>query len=398
MTRILLHIGGEKTGSTYLQHWLHGNARQLLRRHGVLYPTARPLCVRRAHFPLAASLLPPQARDFLPWRQQDSAEPLFAELHRQLRRSGAHTLLLSAEHFASRLDLAAIRRLRHLLDADDVQVLLYARRQDEVALSRFGTDLRNGARNGFQPERIAPQHRAYNPWQVACDWISVFGEANVQVRGYAEAARAGLASDLLQALALPDDGQWTPVQRANPRLHCDEARLLQLLNRHLPTWTEALACGRPDQHRRAMRLRDLVLRHYRARFGETGATLNGLFDHAARAQLLARFADDNARLARRFPAAPAPPPAPCAESPATPGDPGPVCEQTLSDRLAMVLEDAGLRLNGGRITRRWPAAWQRLRAGWQRYAATIRPRHSPDHLGGIAALAASLTSLGQACC
>src|SRR5690242_19599893 len=39
MTRLYLHIGTEKTGTSSVQQFLNNN-RELLRRHGVLYPVA----------------------------------------------------------------------------------------------------------------------------------------------------------------------------------------------------------------------------------------------------------------------------------------------------------------------------------------------------------------------
>lgn len=390
MTRVLLHIGGEKTGSTYLQHWLHRNSRRLLERHGVLYPTRGPACLRRAHFPLAAALLPPQARDFAPGLAA-SAESLVDDLKRQLHRSGAHTLLLSAEHFASRLDLPALRRLRQLLGTDDVRIALYARRQDEIALSRFGTDLRNGRREDFHPATVGTHDRTLMPWRVASDWSSVFGTRQVRVRSYADAIRIGLARDLLYSLDLPDDGHWHDVPRANQRLDCDEARLLQLLNRHLPTWQEAFAAGTPQQHRRAVRLRDAALRHYRSRHAGRAAPLAGMLDAAERERLLARFAQDNQRLARQFAIVHAPTAA--ATAPLAPASTQRSCDHTLSVRLDDILATMGLRRAGKGIVPRWNAPWPAL-------AAAIRRRLARRHAArcnGLLTAATALTSLGYCC-
>ncbi len=126
MTRVVVHIGAQRTGSEAIHRGLYVN-QELLARHGVLVPTAgrhelSPQAVR--HHLLAWNLDPHEdrARDDRVWD----------DLAREIEESSASTVLLSSELFAP---LAAnpafgpqlLERLRGL--ADDVTVVFFAREQ-----------------------------------------------------------------------------------------------------------------------------------------------------------------------------------------------------------------------------------------------------------------------------
>jgi len=150
--RAILHIGTEKTGTTAIQYRMRAVA-QHLARQGVVYPEVLgpgnhthlvAACMDddvwdrvKANI-LAIHSLPPRA----------FRERLQAEFARALKEAGDwHTVIASSELIHSRLLLPSeIDRLFAMFrpHVDDIEVLLFLRRQDRLALSRFSTALRGG--------------------------------------------------------------------------------------------------------------------------------------------------------------------------------------------------------------------------------------------------------------
>jgi hypothetical protein len=197
LRRILLHIGGEKTGSTSVQAMLAMN-RDALLAAGFAVPRTPGAA---NHIGLAAWAGEPALVPDLvaaiggPERVAALPEALAAEV--AALPPHAHTLLLSGEHCQSRLhDAAAIARLRDgllaPLGAGEVQVLVYLRRQDGIALSSHGTWLRS---HGALPSSPFPGDPAslalLDHAALLARWASVFGHDALAPRIYEVAAFTG---------------------------------------------------------------------------------------------------------------------------------------------------------------------------------------------------------------
>ena len=131
MARLILHVGAHKTGTSYLQRILHLN-RDLLARHGVIYPDLGP---NPAHHILTTPWI--DNPEIAPhWYGPGGPEGLWQRIIADLAdRDG--TVILSAEPFSrmapqavDMVDLAA--RCRRF---DDVTVVYVARNQVELAQS-----------------------------------------------------------------------------------------------------------------------------------------------------------------------------------------------------------------------------------------------------------------------
>ena len=303
MARIVLHIGCEKTGSSYLQRLFYINAPLLRKRYGLLYPTDEVLCWHNAHYPLAASLLPPERRDFMPPCSTQNVGALFEHLNHAIARTGCERVLLSAEHFSSRFDRAAAMMLAEQLSGHSVQILLYVRRQDEMALSALATDLCCGNRDWLPFDRISPDNRRFNPLQIIDDWSAAFGSDAITVRSYAEVAEQGIAADLLAHAQLSDIDLSTlhQVERVNQRISYYEARLLHGINQLLPTWREAVSAGSPESYHQANLLRAKLLAWLRDEKALTQeVSLGAALSPAERTMLMRRFACINEKLIQCF--------------------------------------------------------------------------------------------------
>lgn len=299
MAHILLHIGSEKTGTTYLQYTLHANANLLRKKYGVLYPTDGLLCQQRAHHPIAAAFLSSDRCDFIAPSSQQPAALLMDQLNRLIDRTHSDYVLLSAEHMSSRFDRAAISELAAHLSGHSVQVILYARRQDEMALSALSTDLCCGSRDWIPIDRISPDVRRFNPLQVVEDWQAVFGTDAVTVRSYASACRHDLTADFLRCAGLEhaDLSEFESVGRINQRISLYEARILHGINQFLPTWREAVCAGEPDAYHEANQLRRSLLAWLRSDNAVSSElALEGALTSDERATLMQRFTHINDRL------------------------------------------------------------------------------------------------------
>lgn len=136
-TRVIVHAGYHKTGTTSIQVALT-RSRDRLRGAGVLYPqTGVP-----PQFPYGHHLLPwslTRVNPVLPISfDPQSAHDLWAELIGEIERSACPVVVLSSEEF-DRLDAAAIRAAAGALGAYDIVPVVFVRNHAELIESMFRT-------------------------------------------------------------------------------------------------------------------------------------------------------------------------------------------------------------------------------------------------------------------
>ena len=299
VAHVLLHIGSEKTGTTYLQHLLQANANVLRKKYGLLYPTDSLLCQQGAHHPVAAAFLAPERCDFIALSSRQPAAQLMEHLDHVIARAHSDRVLLSAEHMSSRFDRDAISELATHLSQHTVQVIFYVRRQDEMALSALSTDLCCGSRDWIPLERISPNVRRFNPLRIIEDWQAVFGTDAVTVRSYTSACLGDLARDFLGCIGLEqvELSEWEAAGRINQRISLYEARVLHGINQFLPTWREAVHRGEPEAYHEANHLRRSLLAWLRSEDAvSSDVPLDAALTSRQRMTLMQRFADINRRL------------------------------------------------------------------------------------------------------
>ena len=149
----IVHIGLEKTGSTAIQKWLAGH-RTLLRENGILMPSSIGY---PNHTKLVAACLDDGAVDNIKsyqlfatgFSEQAFRRHVFSALQREIlsNRSDWHTLLISSELISSRLSsVSEIQRLLGQIQphVDRIRFVVFLRRQDQLAVSRFSSILRSG--------------------------------------------------------------------------------------------------------------------------------------------------------------------------------------------------------------------------------------------------------------
>ncbi len=238
--RAIVQIGTEKTGTTTLQHFLAAN-RTRLAQNGFIYPR---FCGAINHTGLAAFALDPAKRDAIrqPFGGDDAADvPAMRERLRDAAAAelgSAGTVIFCSEHCHSRLTTdEEVETLRGLLAEffDDVQISVYLRRQDQVALSLYSTRLKSGAVD----RAILPQTDADDPYfnydRFLALWENAFGRANVHVRLFDRRSLVGgsIVDDFLAAWELGAPEAYMPVADQNESLRPAAQEFLRLANAHL---------------------------------------------------------------------------------------------------------------------------------------------------------------------
>jgi hypothetical protein len=148
-SRLILHIGLQKSGTTYLQEIIASRAQEFAEA-GVLYPMSPPDQRRRRtenHEWATYGLLGAE----YPWvseRRADAEKGAWKALQRQVTRAKG-TVLLSAEAL-SVIRAPAIRLLLDRLGVDDVEVVVTARSLSRSLPSLWQQHVRNGRRLGFE--------------------------------------------------------------------------------------------------------------------------------------------------------------------------------------------------------------------------------------------------------
>ncbi|MEH6635889.1 MAG: hypothetical protein V7700_10235 [Halioglobus sp.] len=239
--RCVLHIGTEKTGSTAIQQYLYAN-REELRKVGVCKSLSAGNINNRA---LPAAFIPDNmADDFLKARELVSLQQrhnwkaqFLRDFTAEIRSASewADVFVISSEHFHSRLlHIDKVTALHEFLAplCDDITIICYLRRQDQMALSLYSQVLRAG----YVPQTILPtqwteEQDIYFDFERLLDrWAQGFGENNCVPRIYSrtDLVNGDVVADFLQTAAICISPIATTA-KSNPALSAAaQAALLQV--------------------------------------------------------------------------------------------------------------------------------------------------------------------------
>jgi hypothetical protein len=237
--KLILHIGTHKTGTTALQQFLYANREPLVGR-GFHYAT--PPHLQEAN--LIANALNAGKRRVV---------HEFLTKHIECAtRSGAHTILASAENFyamgvleamqrreacanAIERDHALIETLHSLMPEgiDVSEIVCYFRRPDRYAESLYSQHVKRGIIFDGTFEEFLPIIRPalfYDKHMRA--WSDAFEESNCTVRLY-EPVRADIVSDFVRdVMGIDDIGQFSRTHnQGNERVSRDVLEFKRLRNK-----------------------------------------------------------------------------------------------------------------------------------------------------------------------
>jgi hypothetical protein len=255
MRTAILHIGTEKTGTTTIQDCLNLN-RAALAERGWGYPASfggkgcQHLAMHAMHVGHCEDLHARLGLDSEEKRREFNAEVKV----RFLREMAAlpqtiHTVILSSEYFHSRLRQEdELRGLRDLLAGafDRIRILVYLRRQDQVAVSHYSTGMRAGStRREVLPE-VGESDCYYNYDLLLAKWAAAFPEAEITPRLFRRDEWPGgdLVHDFLDACGIEDRQGLRPPERRNESISAPAQEFLRQMNLSFPA-----VDGRADRHR-----------------------------------------------------------------------------------------------------------------------------------------------------
>ncbi|MGX9964400.1 hypothetical protein ACVFYP_13805 [Roseomonas sp. F4] len=235
----ILHIGGEKTGSTTLQTTLAAN-RTALAEQGVLYSRAAGA---QNHLKLALHATEGRGTGDLRAMAGLEDEADFAaflrdfpaELRAEAEASDARLIFYSNEHLASRIrDADGVRRLWSLLGpiADEIKVLFYVRPQPELVLAGWSTMLKSGAAEPFDLARLLRHGTPLDHAAVLDRWSGYFAEPYWILRAYQRQAMAkgDIVADVLACCDIPAEAVPRRLAPMNRSLDAATAEFLRLYN------------------------------------------------------------------------------------------------------------------------------------------------------------------------
>lgn len=241
-----MHIGTEKTGSTTIQAFLHEN-RESLQQQGIAYLKSpglrnqRKLAVysmdkkRSDNYIVKHHLQEKKARNL--WRKKFRQE-LDAEI--AALPGSIHTIVFSSEHLHSRLDTDdEIKRLYRLLNRNftECKVVVYLRRQDQVAISLHSTKLLYGAiPSSIFPPRALPGHHYFDYYGLIRRWSNVFGIDHVHIRIFEREKLRGksLLTDFAYSASIEELDTLVYPQKQNEKLSRNAQEHLLRFNRKYP--------------------------------------------------------------------------------------------------------------------------------------------------------------------
>lgn len=246
--RAIVHIGTEKTGTTALQDTLAMHRPELAERRFFYSQVAGA----RSHVRLAAYGADDQVRDDLRRKLAiDTPDDLagfrsaFAKsLAAEARAHADCVIVFSSEHCHSRLvSHTSVARLAGLLKSlfDEIIVLVYLRRQDKLAVSRYSTMLKGG---GTSTKIIDPawvRNPYFDYWKLSRRWMEAFGEKSLLVRRFETDRLVGgsIVTDFCAALGMP--GLAGPIEPANESLTPDYQAFLHGMNARVPRLVDGAA-------------------------------------------------------------------------------------------------------------------------------------------------------------
>jgi len=191
MKKLIIHIGSENTDTQYIQNFLSSNRNKLLAQ-GIYYPDIG--FNRSAQFSLVAAFHEIEHNrplEFAPNQEKGgyTIESEWLPLIREINsRDDINTIIVSSEHFSSRLRDKSILLLKDLLKSLDatVEILYYFRRQDDLMASAYNTFIRSGGVLSLAEFYMINKNRKwyFDAEHVASAWKNIFNPESFIVKSY----------------------------------------------------------------------------------------------------------------------------------------------------------------------------------------------------------------------
>lgn len=190
----IVHIGTEKTGSTSIQDFMFRNAKLLKKNSCAFLRSAGVIsnfrlvnyCKEKPNLTMGnMEKLENDPAAISAWKEHFYEDHTNALLKFQKSVKGNSTVIYSSEHFHSRVHHQTdIENLKIFLDSfyDKIQILVYLRRQDLLAMSAHNTSVQGGAKHRFNINTVNYRGAYYDYKSLLQRWENVFGQSNITAR------------------------------------------------------------------------------------------------------------------------------------------------------------------------------------------------------------------------
>ena len=244
--KIYVHIGAEKTGSTSIQSFLKKN-RESLQKNRVCFPQSTG---DLNHVKLVAHCeddsFNKRVYQLIGISNKEQKDAWSVDMLEEFRQEVASVaeqtdkLVISSElfqtYFTKETELIELKRILHQF-SQDIEIVVYIRRQVDAAISLFSTQLRSGGTNAIPLSESMKKARRYD-YKVLLDlWKTVFGKENVSPRIYDKTSLIGqdIVTDFCSVIGIePDRNVYQIPDPQNTSLSVVGQYLLLELNQMMP--------------------------------------------------------------------------------------------------------------------------------------------------------------------
>jgi len=229
--KLLIHAGFGKTGTSALQNFFVRNLKRLA-ANKIYYPAAGRQELDAHHY-LATKARPGEGTGFTcdeTWDEQIEA------IAREVGKKKSGTVLISSEVFSGRLEWFKLNKLFDLFD--EVSVVLYLRRQDEIVMSSYQQWIKDGTFSASYEEMDALPYFYDKSLKLWSDFLRG-RKGRIIVRPYEKSAfQSGtIFSDFMyHAFGIEDISKFNQPSKSASNLRLNETALefKRCLNRICP--------------------------------------------------------------------------------------------------------------------------------------------------------------------
>jgi hypothetical protein len=183
---IIFHIGLERTGTTSLQKFCADRWREL-RDASILYPKRSLAFGAINHVPLAGCYFSSLAPDFTVVAPPAGKSAVLASLFREIDATRVQAVLLSSEHFSSRLGASQVLDLAADFAGYDCRVAVVVRDHIARFFSSYSTHVVGGGATtlaAYADDILGPENLYCRYADTIELWRKAFGDEKVQVFRY----------------------------------------------------------------------------------------------------------------------------------------------------------------------------------------------------------------------
>ncbi|ACK69981.1 hypothetical protein PCC7424_1541 [Gloeothece citriformis PCC 7424] len=240
MTKLYLHIGTPKTGTTSIQHFLTVKREELLEQ-GFLYPVSGTINHEPGklmnHDKLYAAIqhklnLPVSNRIYkqAEWRQ--SLETEWNRFHSEIESHSRENVVISAESFSG-LTIDGIKLIQENLSKYEVKIIVYIRKQDDLLQSLYNQLVKIGMYGHDVHKFIIDKKPSYIYYYDFIEsWANLFGKDNIRVRVFEKQQfKKGLLEDFMEAIDLKTYNNYSKnISLVNDSPTTETTKLMMILN------------------------------------------------------------------------------------------------------------------------------------------------------------------------